>query len=163
MTDNEARDLVDVLLDALVLQSSNDPLRPEVVKLLVDSPVCLLLASIGHSVHYGSDGATKLSEVYEQLISALREERGRVDGQLRPGDPVEVRTGRYATSGMQLRVVWVGEDTVAVAPRKISDDYVLSTVPLVDVSPEPAARSSATSRSKHGPTTARRRVRPSRR
>jgi hypothetical protein len=135
MTDKESRALIDVLLVALALQSSNDPLRPEVVKLLVDSPVCSLLASIGHTVHYGSDAAAKLTEMYEQLLVELRNERQQDDGKLSPGDPVEVRTGRYAASGIQLRIVWVGEDTVAVAPRDLEDDYVLSTVPLVDVSP----------------------------
>jgi hypothetical protein len=146
MTDNDNRALVDVLLAALALQSQNDPLRPEVVKLLADSPVCSLLGSIGHAVHYGSDGAAKLREMYEQLVVALRNERARDDGELSPGDLVEVRTGRYAASEMQLRIVWVGEGTVAVAPRDIADDYVLSIVPLADVSRAPAPGSSATTR-----------------
>lgn len=139
MTENENKALVDVLLSALALQSHASPLRPEVVQLLADSSICSVLASIGHAVHYGAAGAEKLSEIYEQLLAALRKERSPVGElepgpQLWPGDLVEVRTGRYAASKTQLRVVWVGEDVVAVAPRELSYDYVLSTVPLGDVS-----------------------------
>jgi hypothetical protein len=145
---------VDALLLALAVQAgeTNDGRLVEaaLAELTAQSreTIRILLGSIGHLVHYGSgsdlrDVDRRLTQLFEGLVSALRDAADRGTSGFLPGDLVELTVDRvsdHLRAGTVMRIYFVGDDgTADVGFEELWEEYKVYSVELNQLRPKAPA------------------------